>query len=78
MSVDNFKPPSPPSLGICVECGQEAGPRCYSDLGRREFHISGLCEVCFDEITAEPPEDPPPPKAPDEAEEFLLLMDDDV
>ena len=26
----------------------------YSDLGVREFKISGLCEWCFDKITKEP------------------------
>ncbi|KKL45629.1 hypothetical protein LCGC14_2353710 [marine sediment metagenome] len=28
--------------GVCV--------RCYSDAGRREYGITGLCELCFDEI----------------------------
>jgi hypothetical protein len=36
--------------GICVQCKEEALPKCYSDLGRKEFRISGLCEICFDEI----------------------------
>jgi hypothetical protein len=26
---------------------------CYSEAGRREYHISGLCERCFDAICAE-------------------------
>jgi len=34
--------------GICIECGEEALPKCYSDAGKREFRISGLCERCFD------------------------------
>jgi len=37
----------------CIQCGELALPRCYSDAGRREFQISGLCEICFDEITKE-------------------------
>jgi len=39
--------------GVCVNCGLEAMPRCYSAAGRREYLISGLCELCFDEITKE-------------------------
>lgn len=38
--------------GLCVSCGQEALSRCYSEAGRREYGISGLCELCFDEIFA--------------------------
>jgi hypothetical protein len=34
--------------GLCVDCGLPALPRCYSEAGRREFTISGLCEKCFD------------------------------
>ena len=37
--------------GFCVQCKKEALPRCYSDAGRKEYLISGLCELCFDEIT---------------------------
>lgn len=36
--------------GICIDCKKEALPRCYSDTGRREYTISGLCEECFDRI----------------------------
>lgn len=39
--------------GICIQCKQPAIPRCYSDAGRREFYISGLCELCFDAICGE-------------------------
>ena len=38
-------------LGICIECGEQALPNCYSAAGRREYQISGLCELCFDGIT---------------------------
>ena len=40
--------------GVCVKCGQSPDDNCYSDAGRREWCISGLCEKCFDEITEEP------------------------
>ena len=36
--------------GICVKCKRRAPERCYSDAGRREYQISGLCEICFDNI----------------------------
>ena len=39
--------------GLCIQCGEEALPKCYSDAGRREFKISGLCEKCFDEMFQE-------------------------
>jgi hypothetical protein len=34
--------------GICIDCGQPALPNCYSEAGREEYMISGLCEKCFD------------------------------
>jgi hypothetical protein len=37
-------------LGTCLECGQPAIPKCYSDAGRREYRISGYCEECFDNL----------------------------
>lgn len=37
--------------GICIQCKEPAIPKCYSAAGEREYKISGLCEVCFDEIT---------------------------
>ena len=36
--------------GLCIDCGLSAIPRCYSDAGRNEFRISGLCELCFDKM----------------------------
>lgn len=36
------------SDGLCIECKLPALPGCHSDAGRREFAISGLCEICFD------------------------------
>ena len=37
--------------GLCISCKEEALPKCYSNTGRREYKISGLCEKCFDTIT---------------------------
>jgi len=37
--------------GICISCREEALPKCYSEAGKREYRISGLCEQCFDKIT---------------------------
>lgn len=34
--------------GICIDCREEALPKCCSEAGRREFTISGLCEICWD------------------------------
>lgn len=34
--------------GLCISCGQPALKNCYSEAGRREYSISGLCEKCFD------------------------------
>jgi hypothetical protein len=42
------------SLGICIKCRQKALPRCTTDAGRREYEISGLCEVCFDGLFRTP------------------------
>ena len=38
---------------LCIQCKQPAIPRCHSEAGRREFAISGMCEVCFDAMFAE-------------------------
>jgi len=43
--------------GVCVICGEPAAPRIYSEAGRREYAISGCCELCFDEMFKEPGED---------------------
>jgi hypothetical protein len=39
--------------GLCIQCKEEALPKCYSEAGRWEYQVSGLCEICFDEITGE-------------------------
>lgn len=39
--------------GLCIQCKLPAAPRCYSEAGQKEFTISGLCEICFDELFEE-------------------------
>jgi hypothetical protein len=39
--------------GLCIQCKEPALPKCYSDAGRREYRISGVCEDCFDKMFAE-------------------------
>lgn len=36
--------------GICVCCKLPALPRCHTEAGKREYGISGICEVCFDHM----------------------------
>lgn len=36
--------------GVCVQCKEPAEPKCYSDAGREEYEISGMCERCFDQL----------------------------
>ena len=38
-------------FGLCIQCKQDALSNCYSEAGKREYKISGLCEKCFDKIT---------------------------
>jgi len=38
-------------IGVCVQCKKLVKDRCYSPAGLREYRISGLCELYFDEIT---------------------------
>ncbi len=35
--------------GTCIDCKEEALPKCYSGAGIEEYKISGICEECFDE-----------------------------
>jgi hypothetical protein len=41
------------ATGLCIQCKQPAFENCYSEAGRREYRISGLCEKCFDSICGE-------------------------
>ena len=42
--------------GVCIQCKEPALEKCYSEAGRKEYKMSGLCEPCFDGITKEPEE----------------------
>ena len=48
MTVDNAI-----AAGKCIACKDDAIPKIYSDAGKREYQISGLCEECFDNICSE-------------------------
>jgi hypothetical protein len=37
--------------GICVNCKKP--PIFYSEAGRKEYQISGMCEPCWDKICEE-------------------------
>jgi len=41
--------------GVCVVCKKP--PTFYSDAGKREYQISGVCEPCFDLMFAEEDDD---------------------
>jgi hypothetical protein len=38
---------------ICIECKELALNKCYSDDGKKEYGLSGLCEQCFDTLFEE-------------------------
>ena len=57
---------------LCIRCGRPAYEHCYSESGRREVGISGICEECFDELFAEDEIDE------EEAEELLNEEDEDL
>ncbi len=37
--------------GICIDC--KGPPKFYSDAGKKEYRISGMCEYCFDKCCGE-------------------------
>jgi hypothetical protein len=41
--------------GICINC--QKPPRFKTEMGRREYRISGMCEYCFDDLFEETEED---------------------
>lgn len=43
--------------GLCPECGRVALEHCYTEAGKKEVAISGLCEECFDAMFEEEEED---------------------
>lgn len=32
--------------GLCIACGEPA--KFYSEAGKREYQITGMCEYCYD------------------------------
>ena len=45
MSLEDSK-----ALNVCVSCKQPPQEKIYTVAGWKEYHISGLCEECFDAI----------------------------
>jgi len=43
--------------GICIECKEPAAPKCHTSDGRGEYHISGMCEECWDALFADEDEE---------------------
>jgi len=41
---------------VCIKCKEDPWPKTYSNDGVKEVYISGLCEMCFDQITMPPEE----------------------
>lgn len=58
--VHGFTVPEAHERGICVRC--HTPPTFYSEAGRHEYRISGLCEPCFDAVTQFDEESPQCPK----------------
>lgn len=45
--------------GLCIKCGKPfTDANVHTEAGWAETKISGLCEDCFDQVTAEPDDDP--------------------
>jgi hypothetical protein len=36
--------------GVCIYCKEPALAKCYSEPGKKEYFISGMCEKCFDDL----------------------------
>lgn len=39
--------------GVCIFCGKPIDDRIFSETGLKEYEISAVCEICFDELAAE-------------------------
>ena len=50
IKVFGISPTEARSKGLCVQCKEPAISKCYSEAGRREYRISGMCETCFDSL----------------------------
>ena len=48
-AVGKLHPDDAKRLGVCWNCGLAPDGRITTQAGAREFKISGMCEVCFDE-----------------------------
>ena len=43
--------------GTCIACKKNALARCKTELGLKEYRISGLCEICWEAATKDPADD---------------------
>ena len=57
MKKIKIKPEDISAEPLCIRCHRPAYEHCYSQSGRDEVGISGLCEECFDEICKEAEEE---------------------
>lgn len=37
--------------GLCVKCGEAAGPKCHSETGRRNYALTGACDECCEDVS---------------------------
>lgn len=39
--------------GVCIQCQEDWKPKTHTEAGVREYHISAMCEECFDALWAD-------------------------
>lgn len=66
------------AAGSCWVCGLNALTACYSDAGRAETRISGICEPCFDDTMRDPAYDEENEAAAEAANEVAMLAAEPV
>lgn len=41
------------AANCCIKCGNPVEGRIHTAAGQKEYKISGMCEICFDDIWKE-------------------------